>query len=85
MVPLRVFKLEMVNGQRRGTGSNSWVARAITYAQDNNIPILNYSGGGGGYSQDLVDAINNYKGLFICAAGMARIPTMTDMSTPPAI
>lgn len=72
MVPLRVFKLEMVNGQRRGTGSNSWVARAITYAQDNNIPILNYSGGGGGYSQDLVDAINNYKGLFICAAGNGK-------------
>ncbi len=56
-----------------GGGFNvSAVIDAINYANDNNIPILNYSGGsrsqGTLYATRDV-AIKNYYGLFVCAAG----------------
>lgn len=42
---------------------------AIQYADENNIPILNNSWGGRGYSQALKYVIDQYDGLFIAAAG----------------
>ena len=70
MVSLRVFqKTVNEDGKIVGTGYASWVANAVNYAIINNIPILNYSGGGEGTNAALQEAINNYTGLFICAAG----------------
>lgn len=58
-----------------GDGSAGDLAEAINYAQTNNIDILNFSGSFWGnkdykkYCQFLKEAINNYHGTFICAAG----------------
>ncbi len=43
--------------------------KALTYANENNINIINYSGGGYYYQNSVYYAIQNYKGLLICAAG----------------
>ncbi|WP_207747836.1 S8 family serine peptidase [Clostridium sp. D33t1_170424_F3] len=42
---------------------------AISFANRFNIPILNASWGGRGYSRALKDAIEHYNGLFIASAG----------------
>jgi subtilisin family serine protease len=55
----------------------SYVRYAVDFANSYLIPILNYSGGGRGPSNfqtdkelmDLYSAIDNYPGLFVCAAG----------------
>ena len=71
MVSERVF-------DSNGNGYFSWLASAITYAIQNNIPILNYSGGGlGGADATVLAALNNYKGIFICAAGNNGLNTDT--------
>lgn len=44
------------------------VEEAILYAEEIGIDILNYSAGGQ-YSKDVEDAIKNFSGLFVCAAG----------------
>lgn len=62
MVPLKVFN-------NRGEGSAAYVAKAINYAINNNISILNYSGGGNSRNNNLYNALNNYKGIFITSAG----------------
>ena len=45
------------------------VISAINYATSIGLHILNYSGGSTTYNTDLYAAINNYPGLFVCAAG----------------
>ena len=49
--------------------SDSAAIEAIYYANSHNIPILNNSWGGGGYSEILKQAIADYNGLFVAAAG----------------
>ena len=57
-----------------GNGSAGDLAKAINYAQENNIKILNFSGSFYGdkdykyYCESLKEAINNYDGLFISYA-----------------
>ncbi|MCL2761818.1 MAG: S8 family serine peptidase [Treponema sp.] len=60
LISLRVF-----NANGRGSFSN--VRYAIDYG--NNIPILNFSGGGYYNDYSLHEAIQLYPGLFVCAAG----------------
>ena len=66
LVSLRVF-------DEYGGSSSAYIAKAIHYAASENIPILNLSGGG--YIYDIREktllqaALENYKGLFVCAAG----------------
>lgn len=56
-----------------GEGRLSNVINAITYAESQNIPILNYSmiteKNIGDNNVALYQAIENYSGLFVCAAG----------------
>lgn len=66
MVSLRVFKN---NGSGGGTGTTAWLRDGINYAQNNNISILNHSGGGYTDDQSVLAAVNNYTGLFVCSAG----------------
>lgn len=53
--------------------NNQWpldaVTRAITWAINNDIDIINYSGGGATDNEARRVAIGNYSGLFVCAAG----------------
>ena len=57
-------------------GLSSFVAQAINYANENNIPILNFSGSWrlanqldrDDYDVALKEIIRNYSGLFVCAA-----------------
>lgn len=66
LVSLRVFDSD-------GYGYASHVAAAIDYAQSQGIPILNFSGGWSLYNSwfdyDFKEVIDNYSGLFVCAAG----------------
>lgn len=62
LVSLRVF-------DSNGDGTTSSVTRAVDFAASQNIDILNYSGGGDGNDAALRQAIDNYNGLFVCAAG----------------
>ncbi len=59
---LRVF-------DEHGNGTTSSVIEAIEYAKQCNIKLLNYSGGLIEYDKALNNAINDYKGLFVCSAG----------------
>jgi|GEM_PF-7079161 len=52
-----------------GSGYSSDAIKAINYANAMGIPVLSNSWGGGSYSQTLYNAIRNYNGLFIAAAG----------------
>ena len=56
-----------------GNGNISYVAKAIRYAGENNIPILNISAGWYEHVQEydvVIDTvISNYSGLVVCAAG----------------
>jgi len=52
-----------------GTLSTDAAIEALNYANLNNIRITNNSWGGTGYSQLLYEAIRNYNGLFVVAAG----------------
>lgn len=66
LVSLRVF-------DKRGYGYSSSVVKAINFANEQNIPILNLSGRWYSYASEynvaLDTAIKNYFGLFVCAAG----------------
>lgn len=66
LVSLRVFYED-------GTGYSSYVYNAIQYAETLNIPILNFSGrfneSSEYYDRAMLEAIENYSGLFICSAG----------------
>jgi subtilisin family serine protease len=52
-----------------GGGSTSDAIRAIAYAQQRGVKIINCSWGGAGYSQSLKDAMANSGILFLVAAG----------------
>ena len=62
LVSLRVF-------DKNGGGLSSWLVSAINFAASQNIPILNFSGGFGGEDISVKYALENYQGLFVCAAG----------------
>lgn len=73
LVSIRVFKRTYdENGNIKGTGYLEWVADAINYAINHQIPILNFSGSGTGVNDDLSDAISNYPGLLVCSAGNGK-------------
>ncbi|TWD92415.1 pre-peptidase [Neobacillus bataviensis] len=65
-------------------GYTSDAIEAIQYAQKMGIKILNASWGGDEYSQALYDAIKNYDGLFVAAAGNEGINTDSFGSYPAA-
>jgi subtilisin family serine protease len=68
-----------------GSGSTSDAIEAILYAIQMNIPVLNNSWGGGGFSQALADAIDaaNQAGiLFVAAAGNESKNTDTNANYP---
>ena len=62
LVSLRVFNAA-------GTTGVSRFVLAVEYATSQGIPILNFSGSWAGYSQAAYEAIENYQGLLVCAAG----------------
>ena len=53
--------------------NTSAVIEALNYANNHNIRITNNSYGGSGYSQVFEEAIRNYNGLFVAAAGNSHI------------
>ena len=67
LVSIKVFRLDPLTG--KAVGLSSSIISAINYAINNQITILNYSGGGSGYSAAVEAAIENFNGTFICAAG----------------
>ena len=62
LVSLRVL-------DENGEGNTSDVKRAIDFATEEQIPILNYSGGSTNNHAGRRKAIENYPGLFVCSAG----------------
>lgn len=62
LISLQVF-------DETGFGELSYLVSAIDYAENINIPILNFSGGSYANSSSLKQAIENYSGLLVCAAG----------------
>ncbi len=65
---VRMASLRVFNSNRETIISR--VARAVDYAIGNNIPILNYSGGGNTPYIILNEFVfGNYPGLLVCAAG----------------
>lgn len=83
LVSLRVFDAS-------NSGSAFNVKLAIDFASKSGIPILNYSGGGTTNDQARFLAIQQYPGLFVCAAGnnasnndtSPRYPTNWTVSLP---
>ncbi len=58
----------------RGSSTSADGIDAIDYAINNNIPILNYSNGALNYQDEAFkQAIANYQGLFVCAAGNNQV------------
>ncbi len=64
---IKLASLRILDYGNRGDYDDA--ARAINYAGEKNIPILNMSFGDYETSLDLEVAIKNYDGLMICAAG----------------
>ncbi|MDY0064541.1 MAG: S8 family serine peptidase [Bacilli bacterium] len=62
LVSLRVFN-------DAGNTTTAILNCAIDYAQDNNIPIINYSIGGYSAANSTRTAISNYSGFFVCSTG----------------
>lgn len=56
-----------------GVGDWRWnadaIVRAINWSRTHNVDIINFSGGGGGNSIAIRNAINHFQGLFVAAAG----------------
>lgn len=63
LVPLQV------HDPSSGDFDSSAIVSAITYATNNQIPILNMSGGTTTNIYEMKIAIQNYPGLFVCSAG----------------
>ena len=76
LVPLQVY--DRINDE--------WpldaVTSAINWAIDNNIDIINYSGGGSNNDEYRKIAINNYTGLFVCSAGNDNYNNDTTLHYP---
>ncbi|EOH88701.1 S8 family peptidase [Enterococcus villorum] len=68
MVPIRVFGSS-------GSANVAILVEAINYATQKGFPIINYSIGSLGYSSTEEEAIKNYSGLFVAAAGNNGIDT----------
>ena len=66
---IRLVSLRVMD--ENGYGANEDVKKAVDFATREAIPILNFSGGGTENHKDLKIAIENYPGLFVCAAGNA--------------
>jgi len=64
---VQLVPMQVANDQ--GTWPLDTVTDAITWAINNNIDIINYSGGGITDNPQRRNAIGNYQGLFVCAAG----------------
>ena len=62
LVPLQVI-------DRTGNIEESCIISAINYATNHDVPIINCSIAGYGYSYGEKIAIQNYPGLFVCGAG----------------
>ncbi len=62
LIPLRVS----YTGTSMGIDK---IIQAIQYAEENQIPILNMSCSGDGFSRSFYDAINMYSGLVVASAG----------------
>lgn len=60
----------------------SYTIQAIEYAEQNDIPILNYSAAGTVYSTAVYTAIQNYSGLFVCAASNENLDNDTNAIYP---
>ncbi len=71
LVPLQV--VELIDGEYRIPASAQ--IEAITFATNNDIPIINYSGGGIAVNSARNTAITNYPGLFVCSAGNEKLDT----------
>lgn len=61
---------------------NTAVLYAISWCINNNIEIINYSGGGTNHKICLQMAISNYQGLFVCSAGNSNANTDTNPHYP---
>lgn len=68
LVPLQI-DIGYEEGGSAYSSRISLIIEAIAYAINNNIPILTISTSGPNYSEALKQAIQNYPGLFVCAAG----------------
>ncbi len=68
-VQIAPLKVDIVNSNGKIKFNLSAVANAITWAIDNNVDIINYSAGGTTDHIERKAAINNFTGLFVCAAG----------------
>jgi len=78
LVPLRIAEGSGLTDSAFSTG----VIGAINYATNNDIKILNLSWGGNNAQPGIRDAIENYKGLFVCAAGNDNKNTDTNPHYP---
>lgn len=65
---IRIVPLQ-ITYNAAGNAHTSTVISAISYATDNNIPILNFSYWNFPNDASLKHVIANYKGLFVCIAG----------------
>ena len=70
LVPLQVVEIT-TNSKGEIEYNFPWYATiaAINWATDNNLNILNYSGGSYDENPEVKTAIANFKGLFVCSAG----------------
>ena len=50
-------------------GNGASIKKAIDFATNEDIPILNFSGGGTDNHKGVKTAIENYPGLFVCSSG----------------
>lgn len=73
LIPLQVI----------GGGVAEWI-EAITYAETNNIPILNLSYAVNGTQTALSNELKNYNGLFVCSAGNNGIDMDNSTAYQPA-
>lgn len=62
LVSLRIY-------DNSGNTTIAKTVKAIDFAQDNSIPILNFSSWNSSNSSSLKNAINSYSGLFVCISG----------------
>lgn len=64
---IRLVSLRVMDETGHGSAEN--VKKAVDFATREAIPILNYSGGGKNNHVGRKESIENYPGLFVCAAG----------------
>lgn len=73
LIPLQTTREVERDGEILYLSDSLTDARAVEFATNENIPIINYSRGGGSYEPALEEIIYNYPGLFVCAAGNGRL------------